>query len=31
VRTTIARGRVVYDGTQVTAAPGDGEFIPPIR
>jgi len=31
VRTTLVRGRVVYDGTQVTASPGDGEFIAPVR
>jgi allantoinase len=29
VRTTLVRGRVVYDGQQVLAEPGDGEFIRP--
>jgi allantoinase len=31
VRATLVRGRVVYDGEQVTAAPGDGEFVRPDR
>jgi allantoinase len=30
VRTTIVRGQVVYDGGQVTAAPGFGRFIRPV-
>jgi allantoinase len=28
---TIVRGKVVYDGQQVTAAPGVGEFVRPVR
>jgi allantoinase len=30
IRTTLVRGRVVYDGQLVTAEPGTGEFVPPV-
>jgi allantoinase len=28
---TVSRGRVVYDGRDVTGLPGDGQFIRPVR
>ena len=28
---TILRGRTIYDGTDVIAGPGSGEFIPAVR
>ena len=28
---TLVRGRLVFDGTRVRAAPGDGQFIRPVR
>jgi allantoinase len=31
IQKTIVRGRVVYDGEQITAEPGDGELIRPVR
>lgn len=31
VRQTFVRGRLAYDGAEVVARPGDGEFIPRLR